>query len=70
MGDETVLTFKDFEDFSEIFVDDLFFVDRSSTAQNFADFTFLLQSWQPTITFHNFLRGGARIEDPCVCHCL
>ena len=32
--------------------------DRPSIAQNFAKFTFLLQSSQPAITFPNFLRGA------------
>ena len=61
MRDQTVLISKVFEDFAEVKVNDLFFGERPSTAQNFAKFTFLLQSWQPTIMFHDFLKGGVRM---------
>ena len=38
-------------------MEDLCFVDRLSTAQNVAKFTFLSLSWQSTITLYNFLKG-------------
>ena len=44
---------------AKVYSNDLlsFFGVRAFTARNFAKCTFLLQSWQPTITFHNLLRG-------------
>ena len=43
---------------------DLFFEDRQSTALDFRECRLQLQSWQPTITFHNFLMGGREDDFP------
>ena len=35
-----------------------YFGDRSFTMLNLDKCMLQLQSWQPTVTFHNFLKGG------------
>ena len=47
---------------AKLYSNDLFFSfgDRASTSLNLDKCMLQLQSWQPTITFHNFVKRGGR----------
>ena len=47
---------------AKVYSNDLyFFGDRVPSTLNMGKCMLQLQSWQPTLTFHDFLREGARI---------